>query len=40
MGEMKNAYEVLIVKHEEKKPLQRSKLRWEDTIKTDLKKWV
>jgi hypothetical protein len=36
MGEMRNAYEILIRKPEEKRPLGRPIRRWEDNIKMDL----
>jgi hypothetical protein len=32
-GEMRNAYEILLGKPEQKRPLGRPKLRWEDNIK-------
>ena len=36
----KNAYRVLVGKHEGKRPLGRPRRRWEDNIKMDLRKWV
>jgi hypothetical protein len=33
-GEKRNAYKVSVRKHEGKRPLERSKHRWEDNIKT------
>jgi hypothetical protein len=35
-GVMRNAYNIMAVKHEEKKPLGRLKHRWEDNIRMDL----
>jgi hypothetical protein len=32
-GHMRNAYNISVVKHEGKKPLQRYRCRWEDNIK-------
>jgi hypothetical protein len=42
MGEMRNAYKILIGKPEEKKPLRRCGFRWGNDIKMDLRKivWV
>jgi hypothetical protein len=37
MGEKRNAYRILMGKLEEKRPLARSKCRWEDNIKMDLR---
>jgi hypothetical protein len=37
MGEKRNAYGILVGKLEEKIPLGRSRRRWEDNIKMDLK---
>jgi hypothetical protein len=37
IGEMKNAHNVLIAKPEGKRPLGRSRRRWEDNVKMDLK---
>jgi hypothetical protein len=37
MGEKKNACMVLVGKLEGRRPLGRSKLKWEDNIKMDLK---
>ena len=36
MGERKGVYRVLVGKPEEKRPLGRPRLRWEDNIKMDL----
>jgi hypothetical protein len=36
MGEKRNAYRILVRKSEEKRPLGRPRLRWEDNIKMDL----
>jgi hypothetical protein len=33
MGEMRNAYKILVVKPEEKRPLGRPRYRWKDNIK-------
>jgi hypothetical protein len=35
--EMRNAYKILVGRHEGKKPLGRTRRIWEDTIKMDLK---
>jgi len=37
MGEMRNAYRVLDGKPEGKRPLGRSRCRWEDNIRIDLR---
>jgi hypothetical protein len=37
MGEIKNAYKILVGKSEEKRPLKRHRCRWEDNIKIHLK---
>jgi hypothetical protein len=37
MGEKKNAYRILVGKPEGKRPLGRSRHRWMDNIKTDLR---
>jgi len=37
MGEMRNAYSILVGKHEGKKPLGRPMCRWEDNIGMDLR---
>ncbi|KAJ4449812.1 hypothetical protein ANN_01218 [Periplaneta americana] len=37
MGESRNAYRVLVVRPEVKRPLGRPRLRWEDNIKMDLR---
>jgi hypothetical protein len=39
-GEMKNSYKILVRKPEWKRPLGRQRRRWEDNIKTDLRKIV
>ena len=36
MGEKRNAYSVLMWKHEGKRPLGRHRCRWEDNVKMDL----
>jgi hypothetical protein len=36
MGQSRGAYRVLVGKPEEKRPLQRARLRWEDNINVDL----
>jgi hypothetical protein len=36
MGERRGAYKVLVGKHEGKRPLGRSRCRWEDVIKVNL----
>ena len=36
MGDMRGAYRVLVGRNEGKKPLGRSRRRWENIIKTDL----
>jgi hypothetical protein len=38
-GEKRNAYTILVGKPERKKPLGRPRRRWEDNIKTDLKRY-
>jgi hypothetical protein len=38
MGEMRNAYKMLVGKLEGKRPLKRPRHRWEDNIKMDLSK--
>jgi hypothetical protein len=38
MGGMKNAKEIFVEKFEGKRPLGRPRRRWEDNIKTDLKR--
>jgi hypothetical protein len=38
MGAMRNAYSILVVKPEGKRPLGRPRRRWEDNIRMDLKK--
>jgi hypothetical protein len=40
MGEKRNAYMILVGKPEGKRPLGRSKRRWLDKIKTDLRDTV
>jgi hypothetical protein len=37
MGEGRGVYRVLVWKSEGKRPLERSRRRWEDNIKTDLR---
>jgi len=37
MGEMRNAYNILVGNPEEKRPLGRPRRRWEDNIKMDLR---
>jgi hypothetical protein len=37
MGEMRNAYRILVGKPEGKRPLGRPRRRWEDNIKMDLR---
>jgi hypothetical protein len=37
MGEKRNAYRILLVKPEEKRPLGRPRRRWVDNIKMDLR---
>jgi hypothetical protein len=39
MGDRRGAYRVLVGKPEGRRPLGRSRRRWEDNIKTDLGKW-
>jgi hypothetical protein len=36
MGEMRNEYKILVGKPERKRPLRRSRHRWEGNIKMDL----
>jgi hypothetical protein len=36
MGDMRNAYKILVGKPEGKRPLGRSRCRWEDSIRMDL----
>jgi hypothetical protein len=36
MGEMRNGYNILVGKSEGKRPLGRSRRRWEDNIRRDL----
>jgi hypothetical protein len=38
MGEGRNVYRVLVGKHEGRRPLERSRRRWEDGIRMDLRK--
>jgi hypothetical protein len=40
MVESRGFYRVLVRKPEGKRPLGRPRCRWEEDIKTDLKKWV
>jgi hypothetical protein len=37
MGEVRNAYKILVGKPEGKRPLGRPRHRWENNIKTDLR---
>jgi len=37
MGEMRNAYKILVRKLEGKRPLRRPRYRWEDNIRMDLR---
>jgi hypothetical protein len=37
VGKKRNAYRILVGKHEGKRPLARSRRRWEDNIKMDLR---
>ena len=37
MEQSRNAYRVLVGKPEEKRPLEKPRLRWEDNMKVDLK---
>jgi hypothetical protein len=39
MGEMRNAYKILIGKPEGKRPLVKPRLRWEDNIRMENLKW-
>jgi len=39
MGEKSGVYRVLVGKPEGKRRLERPRLRWEDNIKMDLRKW-
>jgi hypothetical protein len=36
-GEMRNAYNILVGEPEEERPLGRTRRRWEDTIRMDLR---
>ena len=38
MGDRRGVYRVLVGKYEGKKPLERSRRRWEDNIKMDFQK--
>jgi hypothetical protein len=38
IGEIRNAYTILVRKLETKRPLRRSKRRWEDNIRLDIRK--
>jgi hypothetical protein len=38
MGQMRNAYKILVGKPEEKRSLGRPRRRWEDNIKTNIGK--
>jgi hypothetical protein len=37
MGVMRNAYKILVVKHEGKKPLRAPRCKWKDTIRMYLR---
>jgi hypothetical protein len=37
MGEMRNAYNILVGKLEEKRPLRRPRCRWHDNIRRDFR---
>jgi hypothetical protein len=37
MGEMRNAYKIFVGKSEEKRPFRRTRSRWEDNIRIDLR---
>jgi hypothetical protein len=37
MGEMRNAYSILVGKHEWKRSLERPRRRWEDNTMTDIR---
>jgi len=37
MGEMRNAYRILVGKPERKRPLRRPRCRWEDNIRIDVR---
>jgi hypothetical protein len=37
MGEMRNAYKILVGRPEGKKPLRRPRHKWEDNIRIDLR---
>jgi hypothetical protein len=39
-AELRNLYKVLVAKPEGKRPLRRSRCRWEDNIKMDLREMV
>jgi hypothetical protein len=40
MGHLRNAYNILVGKPEGKRPLERTRLRWEDDIGIDLREIV
>ena len=40
MEQFRNAYRVLVGKHESKRPLGKPRRRWEDNIKMDFGRWV
>jgi hypothetical protein len=40
MGDIRNTYKILVGKPEGKKPLRRSRLRWQDNFKMDLMELV
>jgi len=37
---VRNAYKILVGKHERKKPLGRSRRKWEDNIRIDIRETV
>jgi len=38
MGEIRNAYKILVVKPVGKRPLRRLRCRWDNTVRIDLRK--
>jgi hypothetical protein len=40
MGDMRNAYQILVGKPEGRKPLGRAKRRWEENVRMDLREGV
>jgi hypothetical protein len=40
MGEMRNAYSILVIMSERKRPLGRPRRRWKDNIRIDLRERV